>query len=144
MMASFSYFAPLLLVIAANTCYHFISKSTSSQVNPFLGLVGAYGVSLLLSTVLFFVTKTESLAAEISKLQSANFLLGLAVLGMESGWILMYRNGWEVSKASVIANICVAMILLAIGVLVFREALSLKKVAGLLICVVGVALINSK
>ena len=136
-MASFSYFAPLLLVIAANTCYHFISKSTSSQVNPFLGLVGAYGVSLLLSTVLFFVTKTESLAAEISKLQPA-------VLGMESGWILMYRNGWEVSKASVIANICVAMILLAIGVLVFREALSLKKVAGLLICVVGVALINSK
>lgn len=33
----------------------------------------------------------------------------------------MYRNGWEISRASVIANICVAMILLIIGLTVFKE-----------------------
>lgn len=141
---SIPYLAPLFLVICANSFYHFVSKSTPATLNPFLGLTATYGVALVFSAVLFLVTKTGSLSFEVSRIKWSSFLLGIAVFGVESGWILMYRNGWEISRASVIANICAAMILLVIGLVVFREALSAKRLAGFAICILGVYLLNSK
>jgi len=70
--------------------------------------------------------------------------MGFAVLGVESGWIFMYINGWEISKASIIANICVAIILFIAGIIIFKDAISIKKVIGLLVCIIGVFLLNSK
>lgn len=138
-----TYLAPLLLVIAANSFYHFISKNTSASLNPFLGLTATYGIALIFSLILFWLTKNASLSVEISKIKAANFLMGLAVLGVESGWLLMYRSGWEISKASVIANICVAVILFIVGFIIFREELSIMKLVGLLVCIIGVSLLNS-
>ena len=140
---SFSYLAPLLLVICANTAYHFTSKSTPTALNPFLGLTVTYSIALVFSIVLFAFTKNENMMIEIGKIRWQSIIMGLAVLGVESGWILMYRNGWEVSKASLIANICVAIILFIIGIIVFREDISLKKLFGLFVCIIGVFFMNA-
>lgn len=141
---SISYLAPLFLVICANSFYHFISKSTPETLNPFLGLTATYSVALVFSAVLFLCTKSDSVSLEVSRIKWSSFWLGIAVLGVESGWILMYRNGWEISRASVIANICVAVILLIIGLTVFREEITGKKIVGFALCVLGVYLLNSK
>lgn len=140
---SFGYLAPLLLVIAANSCYHFLSKSTPANVNCFLGLSATYGVAFLLSLVLFALSKHEAAAVEVSRLSPANFLLGVVVLGVENGWLLVYRSGWPVSRASLIANICVAFVLFLVGVFVLKEGISAKQAVGFLVCVLGVYLINS-
>lgn len=139
-----AYLAPLLLVIGANSCYHFISKNTSASLNPFFGLTATYSVALVFSIILFILTKNACLAVEISNIKVTNFLMGIAVLGVESGWILMYRNGWEISKASIIANICVAVVLFIVGFILFREDITAKKMVGLLVCILGVYLLNSK
>ena len=39
----------------------------------------------------------------------------------------MYRAGWEVSKASLVANIVLAILLLFIGAIVFHESVDVKK-----------------
>lgn len=139
-----TYLAPLLLVIGANSFYHFISKNTSASLNPFLGLTATYSIALIISIILFLLTKNACLSVEISKIKATNFLMGIAVLGVESGWILMYRNGWEISKASIIANICAAIILFIVGFIIFKEEITVKKIAGLLVCIIGVFLLNSK
>lgn len=54
----------------------------------------------------------------------------------------MYRAGWEVSKASVVANIVLAILLLFIGAIVFHESVAVKKIAGIILCVLGIALIK--
>ena len=100
---NFSHFAPLFLVIAANSIYHVTSKNTASDTNPFLGLIATYSIALILSIALFLMTKTNNISYEISKIKATNFWLGLAVLSVESGWIMMYRKGWEINKASIIA-----------------------------------------
>jgi len=139
-----SYFAPLLLVIGANSIYHFTTKNTPAELNPFFGLMVTYSTALVLSIMLFIVTKSNSITFEITKIKWTNIILGFAVLGVESGWILMYMNGWEISKASIIANICVAIILFIAGIIIFKDAISIKKVIGLLVCIIGVFLLNSK
>lgn len=56
--------------------------------------------------------------------------------------MLMYRAGWEVSKASVCANIILAVLLLIIGTVFFKELLDIKKIIGVLLCILGIVLLR--
>ena len=53
---------------------------------------------------------------------------------LEVGWIYMYRAGWKVSVGSLVANIGLACTLLLIGVLFYKEVLTLRQLAGILLC----------
>lgn len=141
-MNTLFYFAPLMLVVLSNTIYHLISKTTSTAVNPFAALVATYGIAFLGSMILFLITKKATIVEEISNLKISNYIMGLVIIGLEGGYLLMYQKGWEVSKGSVIANICVAIILLLIGAISFQEKMDLTKVIGIVVCFVGVFLIN--
>lgn len=130
--------APLVLVILCNTGYHLISKSMPGNINPFLGLVGTYGMACLGSVLLFFLTKGSVFAAEKVEITIYNLLLGLVVIGVEGGYMLMYRAGWEVSRASLTASICLAVVLVILGTAVFHEALTVRNIFGILLCIGGV------
>lgn len=130
--------APLLLVILCNTGYHLVSKSMPGNINPFLGLVGTYGIACLGSMLLFFLTKDSVFSPEKVEITIYNLLLGLVVIGVEGGYMLMYRAGWEVSRASLTASICLAVVLVILGAAVFHEALTVRKIFGILLCIGGV------
>lgn len=63
----------------------------------------------------------------MAPLKAANFLMGLVLIGVVGGCMLMYRNGWPISKGSLAANIFIAILLLAVGFLFFQEKISLSK-----------------
>lgn len=54
----------------------------------------------------------------------------------------MYKVGWNISTGNVIASVTLAIILVAVGALVYKEVITLRKVAGVLICLVGLYFIN--
>ena len=43
------------------------------------------------------------------------------MVGLELGYILIYRAGWKVSVASLVANLALACILVLVGVLGIRR-----------------------
>ena len=137
-----SYLVPLFVVIICNVCYHLISKNISNTTNTFIGLFITYGVACLISALAFFITSKNYFIEEVTKASISNVLLGLVVVGVEGGYILMYRGGWEVSKGSLIANMCIAIILLIAGALVFKEGITIKKAMGISLCIMGIFLIN--
>ncbi|MGC4017909.1 MAG: EamA family transporter, partial [Muricomes sp.] len=137
------YFFPLVLVVFSNVFYHIMSKRISPSLNPFLGLMITYGIALCVSIVLFLMTKKESLMTEMREANLSNFLLGAIVLGLEGGYMIMYRNGWEISKGSLVSNICVAVILMVIGLLFYKESISLRKMIGAAFCILGVFIIGA-
>lgn len=143
-MNTFGYVAPLVLVIVSNTLYHLISKNTPASANPFAGLIATYGIAFLGSIVLMFITKKATLHEEIQRLSTANFLMGLVIIGVEGGYMLMYQKGWEISKGSLIANISIAVILFFIGKAFFGESVSIQKVLGIAFCIIGIFLVNLK
>lgn len=63
-------------------------------------------------------------------------------MGLEAGCIYMYKVGWNISTGNVIASVTLAIILVAVGALVYKEVITLRKVAGVLICLVGLYFIN--
>lgn len=137
------YFIPIILTVIANIFYHIAQKYTSNKINPFFSLSVTYMVALFISVVLFFLTrKGESLIAEIHKINGASFILGIAIVLLEFGFLLAYRNGWNVSTASIISTVAVTVFLIPVGVGVFHETISSKKILGIIFSIFGMILMN--
>ena len=133
---------PLLIVIGANTIYNISTKSTPSDVNAFASLATSYFIAMLGSVVMFFLTSdSKNLLVEISKTNWSALALGIAIVGLEFGYICIYRAGWKIGVASLVANISLACVLLLIGLFVYKEVITLKQLLGMGICAVGLMLI---
>lgn len=139
---SMGYIAPLLLVIFCNLCYHLLSKSLPGNTNPFIGLAATYGVAFIGSMILFWITKNTIFANEKNSINIFNLIIGMVIIGIEGGYMLMYRAGWEVSKASVFANIVLASLLLILGAVLFKEPMDAKKIIGVVLCALGITLLK--
>ena len=133
---------PMLIVICANTVYNISTKSTPADINSFASLAVTYTVAAVSSLLLFFITsENRDLAAELTKTNWTAFALGIAIVALEFGFICIYRTGWKISVASLVANISLACILLLVGVLLYREAVSARQVIGMLLSAAGLILI---
>ena len=133
---------PLILVIVCNVGYHLFSKNVPNNINPFFGLIITYSVAFFGSVLFYFLTRNNFFPESKANINLFSVLLGLVVIGVEGGYMLMYQAGWEISKASLIANICLSVLLVIIGALFFKEALTFKKLIGILICILGIIVIK--
>ena len=140
-----SYVWPIALVVFSNTLYQICAKEVPGGVNAFATLTVTYLVGALASVVLFFVTGNgASLLQEYGRLNWASFLLGLVIVGLEAGWIYAYKAGWPVSTAFIVQSAILAGFLLLVGYLLYHEPLAWNKIAGVVICLIGLYVINYK
>jgi len=134
---------PMLIVITANTFYNVCAKSTPQGVNSFASLTITYLIAAAASLIMFFVTgEQKNIWQEFSKANWTSAVLGIAVLALEFGYICIYRAGWKVSTASVIANIALACVLVFVGMLLYKETITLRQIIGMLVCAAGLYLIG--
>ena len=136
-------YLPVLLVVLSNTFYNICAKSTPQDLNPFASLSITYLVGAAASIALYFLTgNSPQLLAEYAKLNWSSFVLGFSVVGLESGVILMYRVGWKINTAQVVTSLLLAVVLVFVGYLLYREAITASKIAGILVCMAGLYLLN--
>ena len=139
----FAYYWPIGLLVLSNVFYHITATSLPSSLDTFFSMAVTYIVGAVVSLILYMtIGNGNSIAEEISNLNWTPFVLGLSVVGLEAGAIFMYKAGWEVSVGNIVQAIFVAIALLAVGVLVYKEALTGTKVAGIAVCLVGIFLLN--
>ncbi len=138
----FRMFVPLLMIIAANTCYNICTKSFPREANTFFGLTVTYLTAAAASAALFlFDAQRQGVAAELSRLNWTSPALGAAIVTLELGFVLLYRAGWKISVGALVANTCLAVALAFVGVLAYHESLSLRQLAGMAACAAGLYLI---
>jgi drug/metabolite transporter (DMT)-like permease len=136
----------MLLTVIANVGYHLSQRSISTKINPLLSLALTYGVALaatLLALPLFPMGETP-LGQQIRSANWATYALGLAAVGLELGFLLVYRSGWKVSVAALVSNALVTLLLVPVGILLFREHLDLKKFCGIVLVSAGLWLISTR
>lgn len=140
-----NYIWPLVLVVASNVMYQICAKSVPGGLNPFASLTVTYAVGALVSLVLFFaMNRDTTLIMEYKKLNWSSFVLGISVVGLELGFIFAYKAGWQMSLLQIVQGAALAIILLVIGYFAFKEAISWNKIAGIIVCLAGLTLINLK
>ncbi|MBQ3404675.1 MAG: EamA family transporter [Oscillospiraceae bacterium] len=138
-----SMYIPVFIVVLSNTFYHICAKSIPEEINPFAALSVTYLVGAAACLVLFFVTQSShNLFAEYRHLNWSSFVLGIAIVGLEAGFIYMYKLGWNVSTGQLVASTLLAIVLIFVGWLIYHEILTAEKIIGILICMVGLYFIN--
>ena len=135
---------PLFLIVGSNIAYQLSSRGAAKDVNPFAALVAAYAIAAAASLALFLATaKGAPLAGQIRGLNWANGLLGLAIVGLEGGFLCLYRHGWSASVGPVVSYAAVAVLLLVIGAAFLGEHVGWRQVLGVALCLAGIALVTS-
>lgn len=138
-------FFPLLLSVSGGVLYHIAQKSVPRAVSPFVAILIAYALGIVGCVIALLLWPPERPLLE--SIRSANWavwLLGIGALIIEIGFLLAYRAGWQLSVASVVSNIAVALVLLPIGMLLFKETLSWRMAVGVACCLIGLYLLSQK
>lgn len=138
-----SYIWPIALVVCSNTLYQICAKSVPDTIHPFASLTITYTVGAIASCVLYCLTnKDANLLREYSQIGWASVALGIAIVGLEAGYLYAYKAGWQVSMAATVQSSFLAVALIIVGFLIYHEAITWNKIVGVAICLIGLAVIN--
>lgn len=139
----FAYVWPLMLVVLSNVFYQVCAKSVPEGMHPMASLTVTYLVGAAASLMLYILMKPGgNLIAEYKRLNWVPFILGIAIVGLEAGYIYAFKAGWPVSTAQIVQAAALAVILIFVGRGLYGEPITWNKLAGIAICLIGLALIN--
>ena len=141
----FLFYFSITLAIASSALYHFTAKSTPSNVNFTVSLLVTYAVAfaVVLLTFIFFPIK-NGLVFELKLLNWASIGLALAIVGIEFGFLLTYRSGWNLGIAAVLVNVVASLILVPVAIVVFKDKISWINILGIFVCLAGLVMLNWK
>jgi multidrug transporter EmrE-like cation transporter len=141
----FLFYFSITLAICSSALYHFTAKSTPSNVNFTVSLLVTYAVAFLvvLWTFIFFPIK-NGLGFELKQLNWASIGLAIAIVGIEFGFLLTYRAGWNLGIAAVLVNVVASLILVPVAIFFFKDKISWVNILGILVCLAGLVMLNWK
>lgn len=141
----FSYVWPLGLVILSNVFYQICAKSVPDKMNPLASLTITYAIGAAASLIMYFaLNKDGNILHEYQKTNWAPFMLGIVIVGLEVGYIYAFKAGWPVSLAQIVQSAVLAVILIFVGYVLYKEAITWNKIVGIIVCLAGLGLINLK
>jgi multidrug transporter EmrE-like cation transporter len=136
------------LAIVATVAYHLVFKLTPATVNPFLSLFVTYSLVALVFLGVLVVTGAGldggafDWRGEFGRLNWTAIALALAIVGLDIGFLMLYRSGFEVSLGAIVTQTAAGVLLVIAGAAFFREALSLTNLVGVGLCVLGLWLVH--
>lgn len=140
----FALYSSIAILVISSVVYHLTQKVLSSGGSFFGILSAAYAIAMLVSLLgLYFQTGRIEFGEIISFKNWPVVVLGLALVGIESGVLMTYHAGVNISTLPLLSNGLVMACLVPMGVLFFREHLTLHTVIGLLLIVSGIWFIST-
>ena len=135
----------LSLALITTVGYHLVMKVTPATVNPFLSLAASYSLGAAVFLACFALAPDGPTLREGLKLLNWTALaLTLMVVGLDVGFLMLYRSGFDVSLGQIVTQSGAALILVVAGIVLFREKITAANLAGIALCVIGLWLINRK
>lgn len=139
----FWFYLPVLIVVAANVTYDISSKSIPDGLNAYAGITITYSVLAVFNFLIFQIMNPEiPIIVEWAQINWAVVLFALTSVGLESGYIFLFRAGWNISLGGMVCNTLLAICMLLVGLFLFSETVSLRQFLGMILCVAGLIIIN--
>jgi len=137
------YINALLLTIGSNILYHIFQKLTPGNIHPMIALMATYLTAAVLCALLIPLFPDQpGILASLKQMNWTSVGLGASIVGLEAGFLLAYRSGWNISIAAGVSNVALTVTLIPIGILFFQEKLSTANWIGMVLCLAGLILIN--
>ena len=136
------YISAMIAIIGA-VAYQYFVKRVPASINPVVSVIAMYIAVLVLSaTMLLFFPAEGGFLKHVRQLSWVQLAVAAAVFMMELGFLLMYRYGWQLSTGNLVTSVVINLMLLGLGLFVLGEKISLINAVGIVVAIVGVALIN--
>ena len=141
----FLFYFSIILTICSSALYHFVAKSTPSNVNFTVSLLVTYAVAFSVTLLTFyFFPVPNGVLAELKQLNWASIGLAVAIVGIDFGFLLGYRAGWHLGIAAVLTNVVASLILLPVAIFFFKDKISWVNIVGIFVCLAGLIMLNWK
>lgn len=141
----FLFYFSITLAICSSALYHFVAKSTPANVNFTVSLLVTYAVAFIVTLFTFFFFPVKNgILAELKQLNWASIGLAVAIVGIEFGFLLTYKAGWNLGIAAVLVNVVASLILLPVAIFLFKDKISWVNITGIVVCFVGLVMLNWK
>jgi len=135
----------LVIAIVSTFGYHLVIKLTPGTVSPLVSLAVTYAtVTALFAVAAVVVPESVSLRDSLRQVNWTALALAGTIVGLDMGFLLLYRSGFDLSLGQIVTQSAAALLLIGVGVAVFRERLSAANVAGIALCVAGLWLISRR
>ena len=136
------YLSALIAIIGA-VMYQYFVKQVPATLNPVISVLGVYVAVFILNLILLPLFHSEGgFVKQIRQLNWIQLAIAVSVAFIELGFLLMYRNGWNLSTGNLITGVVVNVVLFGLGIMVLDEKMSLINAIGAVVSIVGVALIS--
>jgi drug/metabolite transporter (DMT)-like permease len=131
---------PMATIVASFIIYHIAIKALRPDLHPLAFLIAVYIVALVATIGLWIAFPSLGPTGVRAGDMVWVLMLGIALVGIEFGFLMAYRNGWSVSVAPTFSNVTLALIMAPIGMIFLKERLGWQGFSGLALCVVGLIL----
>lgn len=138
------FYYPMLLTILSSILYHVSQKLTPTTAHPLLTLVVTYAMSAILCLMLLPLFPPPNFYESLHQINWTSVALALSLVGIEVGFLLVYRFGWNISLGTLVANVAVTIFLIPIGTVLHAERLALPQLVGVGACILGLVLTTHK
>jgi len=132
---------PMIMIIGGGVLYHVCQKATPVGLNPFLALGISFGLASL-GCLGLFVGKQGLAAPELHRVNWTSVALAVALILIESGYLIGYRAGLKLNLTSFACNNMIALVLLGVGTFFYREGFTFRTGSGMVLCVAGLLLLR--
>lgn len=130
-----------VITIDSLVLYQICMKVIPHNLNPIGALITFYATALVLTLVASRFVPVDSPGWSLSDFSWAVVIVGVAIVGIEMGYLLMYRSGWHLSAAPLVVTGAAVVLLLPIGLLAFRQPWSARYLVGIVLCLYGIYLL---
>jgi uncharacterized membrane protein len=139
------YIVSMVILVLSATVYQLAAKFVPSGLSSWHVFTIVYIIGGLLCVVAsLFDTSKQTFWETLRGSNWAVIVLGFAVVGIETGYLLAFRAGWKLSVTGVFSNVAAATLMLPVGILLLKERLSIVNVIGLVLAVVGLILVTRR
>ena len=129
------------MIIGGGVLYHLCQKATPNNLDPFLSLCISFGLASL-ACLAISLSHHGVTTAQLHRVNWATVALSAALVGIESGYLIGYRYGLKLNITSFVCNTIIALVLLGVGTMVYRESFTLRSASGFVLCVAGLLLLR--
>ena len=133
----------IALVVLGNVVYHLGQRAIPREASAIVATLAAYLVAIVCTVATMpFLARGTPFRSTWQMLNWSTVLVGTGIVAIEIGFLLAYRAGWTIGSVTLVANATVAVVLLGIGVIAFREPVSVTRLSGVGLCLAGLWLVT--
>lgn len=130
------------IVVSSIVVYQICMKTIPQGINPVSALLTFYLSALVCTLLAGTIFRLNEGMFSLSQFTWPAVLVGVAIVGVEFGYLFMYRSGWTLTAAPLIGMGGAAVLLTIIGYIWFQQPMSLRYAFGIVLCLSGLYLLS--